>query len=163
MNAPTRMPRLQDEIGKREPFDALEQEVTLNLARTHDVLCRPFGELFESHGLSAPQYNVLRILRGHGPAGVPCHEIGAQMICRTPDVTRLVDRLESAGLAERRRTVEDRRVVIVAITKAGLALLAKLDKPLLARHRQSLEHMSRKELQLVNRLLVKMRHPPGDE
>jgi DNA-binding MarR family transcriptional regulator len=153
-----RPPRLQDEIGKKTPFECLEQEVTLNLERTADELGRPFEELFESQGLSCPQYNVLRILRGHGRP-VPCHEIGAQMICRTPDVTRLVDRLEAAGLAERRRTPDDRRVVFVAITKAGLKLLAKLDRPLIDMHRRSLAHMTRAELKTMNRLLVKMRHP----
>jgi MarR family transcriptional regulator, 2-MHQ and catechol-resistance regulon repressor len=90
---------------------------------------------------------------------VPCHEIGAQMICRTPDVTRLVDRLESAGLAERRRTPDDRRIVFVAITKAGRKLLARLDRPLVDMHRRSLAHLSRAELKTINRLLAKMRHP----
>ncbi len=161
MTKTARMPRLQDEIGKKQPFDLLEQEVALNLARTHGKLCRPFDGLFAAHGLSGPQYNVLRILRGHGPAGVPCHAIGEQMICRTPDVTRLVDRLESAGWVERRRTPDDRRVVFVAITRAGLQLLAKLDRPLLELHRRALAHLTKAELRTMNRLLVKMRHPPG--
>jgi DNA-binding MarR family transcriptional regulator len=153
-----RPPRLQDEIGKKTPFECLEQEVTLNLERTADELGRPFAELFEAHGLSCPQYNVLRILRGHGRP-VPCHEIGAQMICRTPDVTRLVDRLESAGLAERRRTPDDRRVVFIVITKAGLKLLARLDRPVIDMHRKALAHLSQPEMKTLNRLLVKMRHP----
>jgi DNA-binding MarR family transcriptional regulator len=84
------------------------------------------------------------------------------MICRTPDVTRLVDRLEAAGLAERRRTPEDRRVVFVTITKAGLKLLAKLDRPLIDMHRRSLVHLTRAELKTMNRLLVKMRHPRAE-
>jgi DNA-binding MarR family transcriptional regulator len=160
MMTAARPPRLQDEIRKKTPFESLEQEVALNLERTHDVLGRPFVELFEAHGLSCPQYNVLRILRGHGRP-VPCHEIGAQMICRTPDVTRLVDRLEAAGLAERRRTPDDRRVVFVAITKAGVKLLNRLERPLMGLHRRALTHLSRAELKTINRLLVKMRHPPA--
>ena len=72
--------RLQEEIGKRHPFDLPEQEAALNVARTADFLHQPFEKLFESHGLSGPQYNLLRILRGHGDAGVPCHAIGEQMV-----------------------------------------------------------------------------------
>src|SRR5437763_8988755 len=118
--------RLQDDLGKRHPFDLPEREAALNLARTADFLHQPFEKLFEAYGLSGPQYNVLRILRGHGPGGVPCHAIVEQMITPTPDVTRLVDRLERAGLAQRVRTPEDRRVVLVHATPAGLALLARL-------------------------------------
>jgi DNA-binding MarR family transcriptional regulator len=150
---------LQEELRKRHPFEHLEQEVALNLARTHDQLFHPFQELFETHGLSAPQYNVLRILRGHGPAGVPSCEVGAQMVARTPDVTRLVDRLEAAGLACRCRTPDDRRVVLVRITPAGLNLLEKLDRPVMDLHRRALAHLSRAELEELNRLLVKVRQP----
>src|SRR4051812_3405812 len=153
--------RLQEELGKRHPFDLPEQEAALNLARTADFLHQPFEKLFENHGLSGPQYNVLRILRGHGPVGVPCHAIVEQMITRTPDLTRLVDRLERAGLAERIRTDEDRRVVLVRVTPAGLELLARLDRPLLDLHRRTLGHLARAELAELNRLLVKARHPRG--
>ena len=152
--------RLQEELGKRHPFDLPEQEAALNLARTADFLHQPFEQLFESHGLSGPQYNVLRILRGHGAGGVPCHAVGEQMVARTPDVTRLVDRLERAGLAERVRTPEDRRVVLVRATAAGLGLLARLDRPVLDLHRRTLGHLTRAELAELNRLLVKARRAP---
>jgi DNA-binding MarR family transcriptional regulator len=154
--------RLQEELRKRHPFESLEQEVSLNLARTQDHLFQPFAELFQGHGLTPPQYNVLRILRGHGGDGVPCHEIGGQMVARTPDVTRLVDRLEAAGLAERRRTAADRRVVLVRITPAGLELLAQLDQPVLDLHRHTLAHLTREELLELNRLLVKVRERPAE-
>jgi DNA-binding MarR family transcriptional regulator len=153
--------RLQAELQKRNPFDSLEQEVSLNLIRTQDHLAQPFHELFQTHGLTGPQYNVLRILRGHGGDGVPSHEIGAQMVARVPDVTRLVDRLEAAGLAERSRTAKDRRVVLVRITPAGLDVLARLDQPVLDAHRRSLAHLTRDELLELNRLLVKARECPS--
>ena len=153
--------RLQDELRKRRPFDCLEQEVCLNLLRTQDHLGQPVHELFQTHDLTGPQYNVLRILRGHGPDGVPCHEIGGQMVCRMPDVTRLVDRLESAGLAVRTRTPSDRRVVLVRATQKGLDLLAALDGPIIDLHRRSLAHLTRAELNELNRLLTKIREQPG--
>jgi DNA-binding MarR family transcriptional regulator len=153
---------LQQELGKRNAFDCPEQEACLNLVRTQDHLQAEFARLFEGTGISGPQYNVLRILRGHGGEGVPTSVITGQMVTRMPDVTRLVDRLEQAGLAERRRTAADRRVVLVRITRAGLDLLSRLDRPVLDLHRRLLGHFSRRELDQLNALLVKARRPPAD-
>lgn len=118
-----------------------------------------FERLFQEHGVSGPQYNVLRILRGHGGDGVPCLEIAKCMIHRMPDITRLGDRLEQAGLVERCRTREDRRVVLLKITAAGLDLLARLDSPVIELHKRQLSHLTPEELAELNRLLVKARRP----
>src|SRR5687768_2500119 len=150
---------LKDEIKKRNPFTHPEEEVYLNLLRTGTALFVDFERLFKDAGLSEPQYNVLRILRGAGGDGLPSTEIAGRMITRVPDITRLVDRLESAGLVERSRTAEDRRVVIVKVTRKALDLLASLDGPLLELHRSQLGHLTRAELAEFNRLLVKAREP----
>jgi DNA-binding MarR family transcriptional regulator len=151
---------LQSELKKKHPFDSLEQEACLNLLRTTDQLNSEFTRLFNSHGLSGPQYNVLRILRGSQDEGLPCLEIAGQMITRMPDITRLVDRLETAGFVERCRTEADRRVVLVKITPAGAELLAKLDAPVRDLHRKVLSHLSEDELRELSRLLVKARMAP---
>lgn len=150
---------LQEEIGKRNPFDSLEQETALNLYRTMDHLQQDSCRLLQDHGLSGPQYNFLRILRGRGGDGRSCCEIAADMITRTPDITRLVDRLEQAGLVERRRDPDDRRIVRVQITPTGLELLSRLDEPVLELHKRQLGHLRRAELEELNRLLVKVRRP----
>jgi DNA-binding MarR family transcriptional regulator len=152
-------PNLREEIGKRDEFESREQEVTLNLLRSADYLQTDGHHLLADHGLTGPQYNVLRILRGHGGDGVSCQVVAGQMITRTPDITRLIDRLTEAGLASRDRTAQDRRVVLLKITAAGLELLARLDQPILDMHRRQLAHMSPSELDELNRLLVKVRHP----
>ena len=152
---------LQKELGKKRPFECREQEVALNLLRTTDFLTREGHALFERHGLSSPQYNVLRILRGHRETGLPCQKIVAQMVTQMPDITRLVDRLEAAGLVRRERTEADRRLVIVHIAPAGLDLLAHLDQPILDLHRAQMAHLSAAEMAELNRLLVKLRHPVG--
>src|SRR2546421_4872425 len=121
---------LKDEIKKKKPFDDPAEEAHLNLQRTASVLAAGFERLIKDAGLSGPQYNVLRILRGAGGDGLPCQEVGARMITRVPDVTRLVDRLEAAGLVERNRTTEDRRVVMIKITRKGLDAIAALDQPI---------------------------------
>jgi DNA-binding MarR family transcriptional regulator len=81
------------------------------------------------------------------------------MVSRMPDMTRLVDRLETAGLVRRCRTDEDRRVVLICVTAAGLALLGELDEPVRELHRRTLGHLTRRELAELNRLLVKARTP----
>lgn len=145
---------LQRELRKRNPFDSAEQEAALNVARTHDYLASRFARLFAQYDLSGPQYNVLRILRGEG---LPSQEIGERMVTHMPDVTRLVDRLEKAGLVERKRILEDRRVVLVKITRAGLDVLQRLDQPVLDLHRELLGHLSASELAELNRLLARAR------
>jgi DNA-binding MarR family transcriptional regulator len=154
---------LQQELGKKNPFDSTEQEACLNLVRTLDYIQCHVVRLFEGYQLSGPQYNVLRILRGHGGAGVPTSVIAGEMVTRMPDITRLVDRLEQASLAERRRTPSDRRVVLVRITPRGLELLDRLDRPVLELHRRLLGHLSREELAQLNALLVKARRPAGGQ
>ena len=145
------------EIKKSKPFDSLEQEAMLNLARTWDVLAGEMAlDVFKPAGLSPAQYNVLRILRGAGEH-LACGEIASRMIAREPDMTRLLDRLEKRGLVSRCRQQTDRRVVAVRITDAGLALLAELDPKLRAAHRAQLGHMTEDELKRLIALLEQAR------
>ncbi|MCA9283684.1 MAG: MarR family transcriptional regulator [Phycisphaerales bacterium] len=153
---------LQHEIGKRQPFDLLEQEAYLNLVRTASRLGVPFGRLFRELGLSEAGYNVLRILRGAGSPGRTCGEISAHVVAAVPDITRLIDRLEREGLAARRRTAEDRRQVVVTLTAKGKRTLAALDEPIRELHRRQLGHLKPSELRTLNALLVKARRPPAE-
>ena len=151
---------LRREIKKLKPFDLLEQEAMLNLARTCDVLAGEMSsEVLKPAGLSPAQYNVLRILRGAGGAGeqLSCSEIANRMITRDPDMTRLLDRLEKRKLVSRCRQKSDRRVVAVRITDAGLAVLADLDPKVVAAHRKQLGHMTEAELKQLIALLEKAR------
>lgn len=154
-------PTLQHELGKKKPFDLPEQEAYLNLLRTVALHGAEFERLFKAAGLSESTYNVLRVLRGHGAVagsrGVPCSLVGEQLVARVPDVTRLLDRLESAGLVERSRTDEDRRVVLITITRKGLDLLSELDEPVRDLHVRQLGHMARKDLAELSRLLERAR------
>jgi DNA-binding MarR family transcriptional regulator len=151
---------LQQEIRKRRPFASPHEEAFLNLLRSAAILGADAERLLKAAGTSSSQYNALRILRGArqgGERALPCLEIAQRMITPVPDITRLVDRLKAAGLVQRQRTRDDRRVVLVAITKSGLDLLAKLDKPLFDLHGRQLGRLTRSELSVLNRLLVKAR------
>ena len=147
---------LQVELGKRDPFESIEQEVALNLSRTSDRIHLRFVRLFRDQGLTATQYNILRILRGEGKP-LPSLEIAARTVTEVPGMTGLIDRLEQAGFVTRIRCLEDRRVIRIAISEAGTAMLEKLDAPVIELHRELLQHMSPEELTMLNVLLVKAR------
>src|SRR5215470_13051287 len=102
---------LQSELKQKRPFTSREQEAYLALLRTADALEMQVEAKLKEFGLTGTQYNALRILRGAGADGLPCSEIGERMITHDPDITRLLDRLEKRGLAERARCKKDRRVI----------------------------------------------------
>lgn len=147
-------PTLRAEIKQTKPFGSLEQEAQLNIERTAAVLAHAFGEALKPYGVTATQYNVLRILRGAGPEGLCRNEVRDRLISQVPDVTRLLDRLEDAGLIARERSTADRRLVSTRITADGLVLLAKLDAPVSEMHRQLLGHMDDKQLRTLSELLT---------
>ena len=155
---------LAAEIKKKLPFESPSQEAYLNLMRTYSVLLGPMERMFKQHGISPAKYNILRILRGSkstgecGTHGLPSLEIADRLITRVPDITRLVDGLEADDLVIRTRCTDDRRVVYVGITADGMALLDRLDQPLMELHQQTLAHLDEDELKELNRLLVKARH-----
>jgi MarR family transcriptional regulator, organic hydroperoxide resistance regulator len=148
---------LREEIRQNKAFESPAQEAILALSRTADVLQRRFAELVEPHGISLQQYNVLRILRGAGREGTPTLEIVDRMIQRTPGITRLLDKLEAKRLVRRKRCPEDRRQVLCWITKAGLLLLADLDKPLVDAGTQAVDSLSTSEVRTVITLLERLR------
>jgi DNA-binding MarR family transcriptional regulator len=106
------------------------ERTALKILQVHEQLEGERAVLFKAHGLSGPQYNVLRILRGAGDEDPSCQEVGARLLTRVPDVTRLLDRLEQRDLITRWRCADDRRVVRTRITPSGLTVLTEIDRPL---------------------------------
>lgn len=128
----TRESQIQREIKQGRPFPSRAQEATVGLLRTADMVRREIAHVVEPHGVTIQQFNVLRILRGAGEAGLPTLEIAARMVEETPGITRLMDRLEKKKLVRRKRCATDRRQVLCWITADGLKMLAGLDRPVVA-------------------------------
>jgi DNA-binding MarR family transcriptional regulator len=126
----------------------------LALITTAERFEREVVELLKGAGLSPSQYNILRILRGAGDAGLACGQVGGRLVRHDPDVTRLMDRLEKRGLIARAREQQDRRVVRTRITSAGLELLESLDAPVDDLHDRQLGHLSERRLGELKALLV---------
>jgi DNA-binding MarR family transcriptional regulator len=150
-------PGLQAELKQSVPFASREQEAYLALLRTADAVQSTMESKLKEYGLSGTQYNALRILRGAGGEGLPCSEIGERMITRDPDITRLLNRLEKRGLAERTRGKQDRRVIYGRITLAGLKLLREMDAPVERFSRDVLRHVGQQKLKQLIDLLEEAR------
>ena len=111
------------------------------MQKAADKLALQAEQLLKSNGLTGAQYNVLRILRGAEPDGLPCSSIGERMISHDPDMTRLLDRMEKRQLITRQRQSDDRRVVKTRITGGGLELVKKLDSPIRELHKRQFAHI----------------------
>jgi len=131
----------------------LEDQIFVALLKAADALASEVDQLIKANGLTSAQYNVMRILRGAGPAGLPCNTIGERMISRDPDMTRLLDRMEKRELITRERQTEDRRVVKARITDEGLKLLKKMDAPIRELHKSQFAHMTSARLKSLMDLL----------
>ncbi len=154
------MKTLRDELKMTRPFKSVEEEAILSIARTAALLEHAGAEALKPFDLTITQYNVLRILRGAGDAGLCRNEVGERLVTQVPDVTRLLDRMETGGLINRRRNGEDRRFVATYITDKGLKLLEKIDRELPAMHARQLGHLSQKRLRELIDLLEEVRSAP---
>lgn len=151
------MSDLKIELKQTRPFRSLQHEGALAVQRTAAELEHAFERAMKPYGVTATQYNVLRILRGAGRAGLCRNEIGGRMVRRVPDVTRLLDRLEETKLIVRERGGDDRRFVTTRITAAGLKLLAALDPVVDALHDAQLGHLGEGRLRTLIDLLGRVR------
>ena len=151
------MKDLKAELKQRKPFRGIRHEAHLSIMRTAAELEHAMESAVKPHGITATQYNVLRILRGAGPEGLCRSEIGERMVRRVPDVTRLLDRLEEQGLIARARGGGDRRYVTTTITAQGLKVLSKLDGAVDDFHERELGHVGDERLRALVGLLAQVR------
>lgn len=140
-------------------FDSLEQEAYLNLWRTYDRLKSIEEEVFGVHSLSAQQYNALRLLADARPDGLPTLTLAARLVSRAPDITRLVDRLETRGLVRRERVSDNRRVVRIVLMPEGAALLERMADEVVACGKRQLGHLPADDLRTLVDLLKDARRP----
>ena len=152
---------LQEELRQSRPFPTLEEEVFLELQRTAQVAMRWVVEALRPVGLSPAQFNVLRILRGARPEALPSGVIAERMVTRDPDLTRLLDRLEAAGMVTKARDGRDRRVVNVRITRAGLRAVEDASEAVRQLLQEALGPLGRRRLDSLADLLERVRRNSG--
>ena len=134
-----------------------ETRAYLDLVRTHGRITTRSTEIFKRHGVTEQQYHALRVLEAAGPGGLPCLELAQQLPTPAPDITRLLDRMRRAGLVRRQRLEADRRVVMIELTDRARAIARRIRPEVAEFHRARLAHMTADELDLLGRLLRKVR------
>jgi DNA-binding MarR family transcriptional regulator len=150
---------LKDELKQTRPFKSLCEEAQLNIVRTSNLLTDSMEQMLKPHGITGTQYNVLRILRGAGPDGLCRNEVSSRLINRMPDATRLLDRMEEAGLVTRERSETDRRLVRTLLTEKGRKLVDDLDDDVLEENERGIGHLSEDQLKTLVKLLTLVRNP----
>ena len=154
------MPRtLQDEIHQTKPFARPIDEALLSILRTATVLDHAQNEALKPHGITATQYNVLRILRGAGQGGLCGREIAERLISNVPDVSRLLDRMEDMALLRRERDPSDRRHVTARITAKGQRVLARSTPSLTAVASGRVGRLSARQVASLIQCLAALREP----
>ena len=154
---PSRRSAVQAEIGQARPFQSVRQEATVALLRTASVVRRALERVVEPFGLSFAQYNALRIVRGAGAGGIPTLAIRERMLEEGTTITRLLDKLEDAGLVRRERALPDRRQVICHATEPGRRLLDRLDPLVDAADADAVSTLTEAEVDALVRLLDAVR------
>lgn len=138
-------------------FRSIAQEVYLSLVISSSQLSYEVDVLMRKHGLTQPQYNVLRILRGAGRDGLGRNEVRERLVTTMPDVTRLLDRMEASGLILRKQCEVDRRQTKTTLTEAGGKLVRKLDIPLDKLHQKHTDGIEESELKRMLAVLSRLR------
>lgn len=141
---------------KQKTFSSEQSKTIINIFYTNSWLSQKHQEIFKNRNLTTPQFNVLRILRGQHPQPATVNLLIERMLDKSSNASRIVDKLESKGLVQRKKCSEDRRAVDVLISKAGLDLLTELDVEL-ARIQKDVLNLNTEECEELNRLLDKLR------
>lgn len=156
--APTIFPAVTlSDLIQQTRFASPAHEAVLNVFATSSWVMSEIQATLAPHGITQAQFNVLRILRGRHPEPYTCSQIAERLLDRTPDVTRLLVRLERNEWVDRQRDEHDRRVVRVAITEKGLDLLSTLDGPVSETIDRIAEPLTDDELTQLSALLERLR------
>jgi len=149
------MSPLEEEV-KVAKFRNGRHRLLVNLMYTTNWVTGVMQDVFKSYGITNQQYNILRILRGSNPIPCTIQTLKDRMLDKQPDVSRLVDRLQSKGLLGRTVNPDDRRKMNVVITEAGLDLLSEMD-PAVNKFEELFSSLADNEVDSLNTLLDQVR------
>ncbi|KAA9332501.1 MarR family transcriptional regulator [Hymenobacter busanensis] len=147
--------KIEDEI-QQPTFKSSHQKALINLVFTANWLGLRQACAFRPFGITLPQFNVLRILRGQHPKPATVNLLIERMLDKTSNASRIVDKLEAKALVTRTTCPSNRRAVDIRITEAGLELLRRLDVEVDS-ERGPLQNLTPDEAAQLSALLDKIR------
>jgi DNA-binding MarR family transcriptional regulator len=145
-------------LKQTRPFVSLQQEAFLSILRTASELSNTADKSLRQFNITQQQYNVLRILRGAGAKGLCRNEISARMVAATPDMSRLLDRMEKSGWITRERAEDDRRQVTTFITDSGQKRLTVIEDPFHEQIHRLFEGVKTTDLKMMLDVLAQIRN-----
>ena len=147
--------KIEDELQSQK-FESEYQKAALNIIFTSNWMSAQLKQRTDPEKITLQQYNILRILRGQYPKPASVSTIKARLLDKMSDVSRLIDRLQMKDLVERKPSSKDKRAVDICISKKGLEILERLDKPMQIRSIVD-QHLTETECQQLNDLLDRFR------
>ena len=147
--------KIEDEINSNK-FPNSKIKAIINVVFTASWANRKHNNILKPFDLSIQQYNILRILRGASPGALPVLTIKERMVEKTPNTTRLIDKLLQKKLVNRYRCETDRRVVYVEITEKGMEQIETI-QPLFIEEDTVMKNLSEEECTQLSELLDKLR------
>ena len=145
------------EAIKQESFDSSFEKAVVNLLYTHNWYRDKYQDIYKEANLKSQHYNVLRILKGSKPKSISPSEIKEVMLDKSPDLTRLLDKLVEKGLVDRNLCPENRRKMDVLITKEGENMVKQIAKKQMEIQKEQLQHFTEEEAEQLSNLLDKFR------
>ncbi|MGK7396928.1 MAG: MarR family transcriptional regulator [Candidatus Cyclobacteriaceae bacterium M3_2C_046] len=119
--------KLEKEI-KSKDIENIRVKALLEILFTASFINNKHSKFLQPFKISPQQYNILRILRGSFPEKINIQTIKERMLEKTPNTTRMIDKLYDNQYVERERSEEDRRMVFVRISPKGLHIMSEIDK-----------------------------------
>lgn len=141
---------------KQKKFRSEFSKALINLIYTNSWLNQKHVSFFKPFGLTTPQFNILRILRGQHPEPSTVNLLIDRMLDKSSNASRIVDKLEQKGLVIRKQCADDRRAVDVYISDKGLEILSELDKAI-EEWESGASRLTEEESATLNTLLDKIR------
>ena len=143
-------------VWRFDTLESVEREVYLLTQHVAGAFIQELAVVLRHAGITPEQYHVLKVLRDAGSAGLACSAVAERSVSGDPDITRLLDRLEKQGWAERTRDESDRRVVLAAITKQGQKLLQQLEGPVATLHASQFARLPKAQLNTLRKTLQQL-------
>ncbi|QHL89484.1 MarR family transcriptional regulator [Nibribacter ruber] len=147
--------KIEDEI-KQSTFKDAFQKAYINIVYTANSLQLTQSTILKGYGITLPQYNILRILRGQYPKPATVNLLIERMLDKTSNASRIVDKLEAKQLVTRTQCPTDRRTVDILITEKGLQILQELDQAQQG-NQHGIQNLTQQEAELLSNLLDKIR------
>jgi len=135
---------------KQKRFQNAGQEAMLNLMAAASTIRDRLNHICQVKSISIVQYNILRILKGGYPNGYPRCEISSRMVERSPDITRVIDRMAKNGLVERIKSSDDMRHSIAKITDKGIKLVLECNTMVMAFQTEFQNKISKKQCNVLS-------------